>query len=98
MLDECLRSTKLSPRGGAVIVVDNSITPACADVVRGHPTTHLIRPATNVGFGAAAQHGSAACSSPFVLLLNADTRLTDGAVEAVLEAFDRHRDAVVIAP
>ncbi|HEY7627313.1 MAG TPA: glycosyltransferase family 2 protein [Ilumatobacteraceae bacterium] len=99
LLDSCLRSIAASPRAGNVVVVDNSTTSACADVAADrHPSVTLIRPPANVGYGAAANIGVEATTTDVVLILNADTWLAAGSVEALLDSFDRHADAAVVGP
>lgn len=99
LLDTCLRSIASSPRAGRVIVVDNSVTSACANVVADrHPSVELIRPSANVGYGTAANIGVGATTTDVVLVLNADTTLRSGAVEAFLDSFDQHADAAVVGP
>jgi len=101
LLDECLRSiTSLSPTGVRdVIVVDNSRSPESAELVmRDHPSVRLLRPATNVGYGGAANRGVAAGSGEYALVLNADAQLHAGAVEALIDELDVHPDTGIVGP
>jgi GT2 family glycosyltransferase len=101
LLDDCLRSIADQGEGaiGEVIVVDNSALPEAAElVVQQHPAVRLLRPATNVGYGAGANHGIAAARGDYALVLNADAQVYPGAVEALVEELDRHPEAGVVGP
>lgn len=98
LLDDCLRSIT-SGVVRDVIVVDNSPTPEGAElVVRNHPTVVLLRPATNIGYGSAANRGIAAGDGEYALVLNADAHLHAGAVEALIDELDLHPDTGVVGP
>src|SRR4051794_27181766 len=86
LVDESLRSiAELAPAMlGETIVVDNSPAPEHAEsVLRRHPTARLVRPGSNIGYGAGANRGVAAGSGEYVLVLNADARVLAGATEAL---------------
>jgi GT2 family glycosyltransferase len=101
LLDECLRSIPSERESTIreVIVVDNSASPDAAErVVHKHPAVRLLRPATNVGYGAGANHGMAATDGDYALVLNADARVQPGAVQALVDDLDRHPEAGVVGP
>jgi GT2 family glycosyltransferase len=88
---ECLRSLRASTRGVAyeVIVLDNASGDGTVDAVRaGFPEVRLLALDTNVGFAAGVNRAAAAATGEYVLLLNPDTLVHDGAVEALV-AFAR---------
>jgi GT2 family glycosyltransferase len=100
LLDACLRS--LAPevdRGRAEVwVVDNGSTDGSAALVRErHPWVNLLE-GTNVGFGGAVNRVAARTATHWIAAANADVELTDGALEALLEAGAAHHDAGTIAP
>lgn len=97
LLDECLAAIITSTGVGDIVVVDNSDSDDCADVAREYAPVRLIRPTANVGFGAAANIGVAACSAD-TLVLNADTRLDSVAVAALRAALQRQPRAAVVGP
>jgi N-acetylglucosaminyl-diphospho-decaprenol L-rhamnosyltransferase len=98
LLNDCLVSIN-ADNVREVIVVDNSMAPDAAElVVEGHPGVRLLRPAANVGYGSAANHGIAAGSGEYALVLNADAHLHDGAVEALIDELDLHPDAGIVGP
>ena len=87
------------PRGSTAIVVDNASRDAAAlaDLARTHGA-QLIRNEDNCGFGPACNIGAAEALSEFVLFLNPDARLGDGAIEALVAAADAHPEAVAFNP
>jgi N-acetylglucosaminyl-diphospho-decaprenol L-rhamnosyltransferase len=98
LLRACLASLR-PEEPGEVVVVDNASPDGSAGMVREElPWVHLIANPDNPGFGAAANQGFAACRSPYVLLLNADTEVVPGALAALRAALDRHPQAAVAGP
>jgi N-acetylglucosaminyl-diphospho-decaprenol L-rhamnosyltransferase len=97
LLDSCLDAATTMAGVGDVVVVDNSHSDGCADVVREYAGVRLVRPGANLGFGAGANIGVAACSTDTVVL-NADARLADGALEALSTTLRRWPRAAVIGP
>lgn len=76
------------PPGGELIVVDDASTDGTAErLATAFPTVHVERAPVNRGFSAAANRGVALASGEIVLLLNSDTRVLDGAFDALLAAF-----------
>ena len=101
LLDECLQSVNAhqSDVVGSVIVVDNSITSTSIELVRRqHPGVVVIRPLANLGYGAAANQGCRAGQGDYALVLNADTQLHAGALEALVDELIRHPEAAVAGP
>lgn len=101
LLEVCLASIERCRPGGRaieVIVVDDASTDdTVAWITTGFPTVRLVRLEENRGFVAAANAGIAAARGEFVQLLNNDTEVTYGWIEAALEPF---RDQTVgsVAP
>lgn len=101
LLETCLASVSRNrPRDRAleVIVVDDASTDDTpAWLARAHPEVRLVRLPANGGFCRAANAGIAAARGPIVQLLNNDTEVTSGWIEAGLEPF---RDPAVgsVAP
>lgn len=99
-LRECLRSiegTTPTSLQYEVIVVDNASTDGAPDMVASEfPWVRLIRNASNVGFSRANNQGAAASTGRYVLLLNPDTVVLDGAITAMVEFADQHPDAAVV--
>lgn len=69
------------PRDTPVIVVDNASTDDMASLIEGRPHVRLISNDRNLGFGRACNIGAAGARTQYLLFLNPDARLTDGAIE-----------------
>src|SRR5262249_60014675 len=97
-LEACLASVQLA---GAceVVVVDNASDDGSVAMVRAvYPWVTLCANRTNPGYGAAANQAIAGCSTAYILLLNSDTRLYGGALEALSDYLDRHPRAAIVGP
>lgn len=91
LLRACLRSLRAHPPSGPlrVHVIDNASGDGTAELVRREfPEVELTASSSNLGFGAASNLGIAAGAAPYVLILNPDTRVTDGALDAMLELME----------
>jgi GT2 family glycosyltransferase len=98
LLRDCLRSVVADTRG-PVLVIDNCSQDGSADLVRQEfPGVWLRVEETNRGYGAAANVALRELGTPYVLLLNADTRLTAGTVEALAAYLDDHSVAAIAGP
>jgi len=96
-LRECLE-TVLPQRPAEIVVVDNDSSDGSVEMMRERfPNVRLIQ-AENRGYGAAANLAFAASSAPYVLLLNTDTLLRPGALEALVEYLDDNPQAGVVGP
>jgi hypothetical protein len=90
-LGTCLRSLDSldRPPSDRVIVVDNASTDGSVEVLRRDwPQVDLVALGENVGFGAANNVGIRRSTAPLVLLLNADTVVPAGAIEALAARLD----------
>ncbi len=89
-VDDCLRSLRALVRPPAeIVVVDNGSVDRSAEIVReGYPEAVLVECGDNLGFCRANNLGIARTRSPFVLVLNPDTRLSPRFLEELLGAFD----------
>ena len=94
----CLASVERL-RPAAVIVVDNASSDGSPAMVRAEfPSVKLLANADNPGYGAAANQAISECTSPYVLLLNADTRLADPTLELLADYLDRHPHVAIVGP
>jgi GT2 family glycosyltransferase len=94
MLRDCLESLRSHSSDGEITVhvVDNASQDGTAEMVaREFPEVRLTASERNLGFGAANNVAIRSGSAPYVLCLNPDTRITDSALERLLEVMDRRR-------
>jgi GT2 family glycosyltransferase len=105
LLRQCLSSILgagcREPDAGRVeiIVVDNASTDGSADMVRDEfPGVRLVVNAENRGFPAANNQGIAAARGRYVFLLNPDTEVESGALDAMISYADAHPDVGVVGP
>src|SRR6185503_1978619 len=90
-LRRCLRSVERDAGDVAteIFVVDNASRDGSADMVRIEwPNVHLIANDTNRGFAAANNQALALARGRYVLLLNPDTSVLDGAIERTVKIAD----------
>jgi GT2 family glycosyltransferase len=77
-----------------VIVVDNgSRDGSGVEVKKAFPVVHLIQNDRNIGFAKATNQGFKNSSGRYVLLLNPDTQVKEGAIERFISFMDTHSDA-----
>ena len=82
-----------------VVVVDNASTDGSAEMVRREsPHVHLLESAKNLGYGGGANLGISATDSAYVLLLNSDTLVPEGAVERLCACLSSQPRAAVSGP
>jgi len=92
LLRDCLNSlSAFPPAGGARIwVVDNASADGTVEMVREKfPEVELIASDENLGFSKANNLAIARGSAPFVLALNPDTLMTEGALDQMLELMEQ---------
>jgi GT2 family glycosyltransferase len=75
-----------------VIVVDNGSTDGSLEWVRTHfPGARLIENGKNLGFGGGTNVGILAARGKYVMILNNDTRLDPGCVDALKESIEKDK-------
>ena len=99
ILRDCLRS--VYQNAGSVdfevIVVDNASSDGSVEMVRAEfDKVQLIANSDNRGFAAANNQGMAVATGRYVLLLNSDTIVLDGAIAKSVAFADAHPDAAVV--
>ena len=87
LLETCVRSVLADISAGAaeLVVVDNASSDDSVAVMQAAlPDVRVVRAPRNLGYARAANLGIAATRAPFVAVLNADTRLDEGAGAAMV--------------
>jgi N-acetylglucosaminyl-diphospho-decaprenol L-rhamnosyltransferase len=99
-LERCLESLHAAPPAAAheIIVVDNASSDGSADAARRWADVRVIETGSNLGFGRANNVGIRASASENLLLLNSDTIVPPGAIDALLDDLARHPDVAVVGP
>lgn len=82
-----------------VVVVDNDSTDGTVEMARdAFPEARLIVNSVNVGFTRANNQGISVASGRFILLLNPDTEVLPGAMEAMVAYLDAHPQVGSLGP
>jgi N-acetylglucosaminyl-diphospho-decaprenol L-rhamnosyltransferase len=100
-LDTCLTALAARPPRTAheIVVVDNASTDGTTDHLRTRwPGVRVIEAGSNLGFARANNLGIRQTSNELVLLLNPDTVVGQGAIDALVSALDARRDVAVVGP
>jgi N-acetylglucosaminyl-diphospho-decaprenol L-rhamnosyltransferase len=101
LLSRCLDSLRAHPPGCPmqVTVVDNASGDGTAEMVGAeYPEVELIASTANQGFAAATNLGASRGRAPYLLALNPDTEVTDGALDTVLAVFEEHPEVAIAGP
>lgn len=97
-LADCVRSVR-AEGVDAVVVVDNASVDGSLDALtRSDLSPRIIRLPRNEGYGAAANRGVAVTTTPYVLVLNADTVVEPGMVKGLVAAFERDPELGIVGP
>jgi N-acetylglucosaminyl-diphospho-decaprenol L-rhamnosyltransferase len=101
LLRACLQSVRdqagLRMDQMEVIVVDNNSGDGSVEMVRAEfPEVRLIANSDNPGFGRANNQGLPFCTGRYVVLLNPDTVLLDGAVATMVRKMDEQPDVATM--
>ena len=99
LLGECLDSIRefAADLSYEVIIVDNASEDGSQEMVRKlYPEVHLIKNDHNSGFAKANNQAVKVSSGEYVLLLNSDARLTDSALQNLLELAKKNPAAGLI--
>jgi N-acetylglucosaminyl-diphospho-decaprenol L-rhamnosyltransferase len=96
-LIECVDS--LFDNGVAqVVVVENGEVGSVPAALLDHDVV-LVSPGVNLGYGRGVNRGVAAArATPYVLVSNPDVVVHEGAIEALVDYLDHHRDVALVGP
>ena len=94
----CLKSVHANTRSGAyeVIVVDDASPEPAAQTLAAITGVRFERNAANLGFVANCNRAAGLARGEILVLLNNDTIVTSGWLDALLEVFDRRPDAGLV--
>jgi len=100
LLDQCLssvcRTLKKSELTFEIIVIDNASTDRSQEMVsRKYPKVVCIINKENVGFGKANNLGIHKAKGEYILLLNSDTQVRNGAIEQLFSFCKTHTKSIV---
>lgn len=101
LLRDCLASLREHPasRPTRIHVVDNASNDGTAEMVaREFPEVELTANTENRGFSAANNQAIRASRAPYVLVLNPDTRITDGALDRLCGLLDERPEVGICGP
>ena len=100
-LNACLQSLvgHTEPFDTTITVVDNGSHDGTVAMVREHwPSVQVIEPGANIGFARANNLGIRSTASEFVLLLNPDTVIPPGAIQALVRGLAAQNEAAAAGP
>ncbi len=98
-LADCIRSLESQTLSGFdLIVVDNSGQLRASQIPEVQHRARVIENTSNVGFGAAANQGIRASTTPFIVLLNDDAVMHCGCLEALVAAAELRYEIGMCAP
>jgi N-acetylglucosaminyl-diphospho-decaprenol L-rhamnosyltransferase len=81
-----------------IIVVDNASADGSVEAARRRAHVTAIDAGGNLGFAAANNIGIKRSSGGTILLLNSDTIVPAGAIDALMRELERHPEATVVGP
>jgi hypothetical protein len=97
----CLRALAAdgTQRPREVVVVDNGSEDGSADAIaRAFPGVVLLRNAHNAGYAGGNNQGAQRASGRFLCLLNSDTEVRPGALDALADFLERETEYGAVAP
>jgi N-acetylglucosaminyl-diphospho-decaprenol L-rhamnosyltransferase len=97
----CLRALAAdgTRRTREVVVVDNGSNDGSADAIAAaHPAVRLVRNAENRGYSGGNNQGAREATGRWLCLLNSDTEVRPGALDALVDWLEAHREYGMAAP
>lgn len=99
-LRRCLRSLlpSLSPADEVVVIDQEGTDASLTGLASEFPSVRVCASVENTGFAAGVNLAARQTQAPFLLLLNPDTRLEAGVVDALRHALEQSPEAGVVGP
>ena len=99
-LVHCLLSVKKNPPSIShdIVVVDNASSDGSVEAARRIPGVRVIEMGRNAGFSAANNAGIRATNGRLILLLNSDTLVPPGAIDALIASLERTPGTGIVGP
>ena len=100
-IEQCFDSIRRHGPSGdyELLAVDDKSTDDTVAIVREKfPDVRLFSNEKNVGFGRTVNVGVRASSGQYILVLNNDTWMHEGALDAMMAYLDEHSDAGIVGP
>ncbi|MDL2221570.1 glycosyltransferase family 2 protein [Parabacteroides sp. OttesenSCG-928-N08] len=100
-IEKCLSSMENSTVNVHIVVIDNCSSDATREIVKRHPSTHLIEMNENLGFGKANNIGFEYVlreKADYVLLINQDAWVEPNVIEGLCIALDQNPTIGIISP
>lgn len=96
----CLESIyrSLDGRPARIFVEDNASTDGVHRIRQNFPDVHVNQNAVNIGFGAAANMAMKKGNSPYVVLINPDSKVEKGLFDNAIEYLKDNPDIGIIGP
>jgi GT2 family glycosyltransferase len=99
LLRECLKSIEAHGCGAETIVVDNGSEDGSMGMVENEFSwVRLLKNVDNIGFARANNQGIETSKGMYVLLLNSDARLTEGALEEMVKCMEGSPQVGICGP
>jgi N-acetylglucosaminyl-diphospho-decaprenol L-rhamnosyltransferase len=97
-LVRCVDGLRSEPVAEVVVVDNGSMDGSLDEVRRRFPEVVVLVPGQNLGYGAAANRGVAATTSPWALVCNSDVEVGPGAVTLLVETLTANPGYALVGP